>query len=510
MVVIAALMASMLLAALDQNVVTTALPVIAAKVGVIAQLPWVVTAYVLAMAAATPVYGKLSDSHGGKPLLIAAVAIFVVGSLMAGFSQGMAELVVARAIQGAGAGGIITLTFSVGSSIIPPREVGKYQGYSGMVWALATLGGPVLGGYLAGHGLWRWVFFLNVPVGLAAIVVSATVLRLPAPVQRRPVDYPGACLLAAAAGCLLLVMVWGGQQYAWGSVQVVALAVAAAVLAVAFAVRELTVPEPLLDLRFFGDRMVTVSVAASLLVGVAMFGVVLFLPIYLQVVKGIPAATSGVYLLPLWGAVTVSSFATGYAVYKTGSYKEVIIGGAALIAIGIGLFTYVGADSGNGLIFGAEIAFGAGLGGVISKLIMTVQNTVNRAEMGTAIAATQFFRELGGAIGTAAFGAVFAARLAYWHSRLLPAGLGAGDPRLRASLIRVDPTVVGQLRTSQPALFHAVARMVALSLRPALLIAVPFAVLAFVVVWLLPRRPLQGEEWESQAGATASPEKQPG
>jgi EmrB/QacA subfamily drug resistance transporter len=498
-VLISALMASMLLAALDQNVVTTALPVIAGKLGAIQQLPWVLTAYILAMTAATPVYGKLSDSYGGKPWLIAAVSIFIAGSLAAGFSQGIAELVAARAVQGVGAGGIITLTFSIGSSVIPPRDVGKYQGYSGMVWSLATLGGPVLGGYLAEHGLWRWVFFLNVPVGLGAIVVAVTVLKLAGPSHPRPIDYLGTCLLVAAASCLLLVMVWGGQQYAWGSAQVVALAVATVVLAAAFVIRELTASAPLLDLRFFGDRMVTVSVAASFLVGVAMFAVVLFLPIYLQVVKGIPAGTSGVYVLPLWGAVTVSSFATGFAVYKTGSYRGVITGGSALIALGVCLFAFIGTGSGNGLIFGSEVVFGAGLGGVISKLIMTVQNTVSREEIGTAVAATQFFRELGGAMGTAIFGAVFAARLGYWRQQLLPRGSGASALRLRADLVRVDPTVVDQLRTNAPALFHTVARMVTLSLRPELLVAVPFAVLAFLVTWLLPRRSLQGEEWKSQA-----------
>jgi EmrB/QacA subfamily drug resistance transporter len=496
-ILISALMASMLLAALDQTVVTTALPVIAAKVGVIQQLPWAVTAYMLAMTVVTPVYGKLSDSYGGKPLLIAAVTVFVAGSLAAGLSQGMAELVAARVVQGAGAGGIITLTFSIGSSVIPPRDVGKYQGYSGMVWSLATLGGPVLGGYLAGHGLWRWVFLINVPVGLGAIVVAVTMLELARPADPRPADYPGACLLVAAASCLLLVMVWGGQRYAWGSVQVVALAAGTAMLAAAFVIRELRVPAPLLDLRFFGDRMVTVSVAASFLVGVAMFAIVLFLPVYLQVVKGIPAQTSGVYVLPLWGAVTVSSFATGFAVYKTGSYKEVIIGGSALIAIGAYLFTYLRTGSGNGLLFGAEVVFGAGLGAVISKLIMTVQNTVSREDMGTGIAATQFFRELGSSIGTAIFGALFVARLGYWRPRLLPHGSGASVLRLRADLLRVDPAVMDQLRTSAPARFHTVAQMVALSLRPDLLVAVPFAVLAFGVLWLLPRRPLRGQEWEA-------------
>lgn len=185
--------------------------------------------------------------------------------------------------------------------------------------------------------------------------------------------------------------------------------------------------------------MVTISVAASFLVGVAMFAIVLFLPLYFQIVKGIPAGTSGVYVLPLWGAVTVSSFATGFAVYKTGSYKEVIIVGSALIALGVYLFSYVGTSSGNGLIFGSEVVFGLGLGAVISKLIMTVQNTVNREEMGTAIAATQFFRELGGAIGTAIFGVVFASRLGYWRPRLLPRGSGAGAAFLAIPLAILSP-----------------------------------------------------------------------
>jgi EmrB/QacA subfamily drug resistance transporter len=498
-------MASMLLAALDQNVVTTALPTIAGRLGGIAGLSWAVTAYLLAMTAATPLYGKLSDRRGGKPVLLAAIAIFVAGSLGAGLSQNMAELTGARAVQGAGAGGIIAMTFTIGSSVIPPRQIGRYQGYSGILWSLATLTGPLIGGSLAQHGAWRWIFFLNVPVGLAALAITATALRLPGHRRHHRTDYPGAALLMAAAACLLLVTAWGGQRYAWGSWQIVGLACAGAVIAAAFVIRQRYAAEPLLALPLLADPVLAVCVAASFLVGLAMFAVVLFLPVYLQVVKGIAAGTSGVFLLPLWGAVTLASFTTGFLIAKTGRYKGIIVAGTALIALGSYLFAGLGPGTSSAVIFGCEAIVGCGLGAVISKLIMAAQNAVERTDLGTAISATQFFRELGGALGTALFGAVFAARLGYWRQRLLPHAAVAYAPGTRApaASIQVNPGSAERLRATAPLLYHEVGRMVTLALHPVFLLAVPFAAAAFAVAWLLPRRHLKDAGWRA---ADAGPE----
>ncbi len=497
---VAALMASMLLAALDQNVVTTALPTIAGTLGGIGALSWTVTAYLLAMMAATPLYGKLSDQYGGKRLLLIAIAVFVAGSLAAGLSQNMAELVAARAVQGAGAGGIIAMTFTIGSSVIPPRRVGRYQGYSGIIWTLATLTGPLIGGSLAQHGSWRWIFFLNVPVGLAALAITASLLKLPA--ARRPgrADYPGAVLLIAAAVCLLLVTAWGGQRYAWGSWQIIGLAAASVACGTGFVVRERYAPEPLLALRLFRDPVIAVSVASSFLVGLAMFAAVLFVPVYLQVVKGIPAGTSGVFLLPLWGAVTVSSFATGFLIAKTGRYKGIIVAGSAMIALGCYLFSAADARTGSGVIFVDEAILGAGLGAVISKLIMAVQNAAARKDLGAAVSATQFFRELGGSLGTAIFGAVFAARLGYWRQQLLPSQAIPHAPQLKGAVLQVDPASVDRLRVTAPLIYHDVSRMLVLSLHPVFLLAVPFAVAAVAVSWLLPRRQLRSRGWQASTG----------
>lgn len=487
-----ALLLSMLLAALGQNGVATALPTVAGKLGGLQQLSWVVTAYLIAMAAATPMYGKLSDLRGPKQMLLFAIATFTVGSMLSGISQNMGQLIASRGVQGIGAGGVIAMSFTIGSQVVPPRETGRYQWASGIVWAIATLIGPPVSGFLTQHASWRWVFIINVPVGVAAFAATAALLRLPPPEQRprHHVDYPGAALVVASSVCLLLIVVWGGQRYAWGSAPIVALSVSGAALVVAFVVREHYAAEPILMLSLFRSPVVSVAFTTIFLVGAAMFAGSVFLPMYLQVVKGIPPASSGLYLIPLWVAVTIASFISGWVIARTGRYRLVIVAGAGLVAIGLYLFSRLDRGSQSWVIFAGEVVLGCGLGSVISKLIMAVQNVVRRSEISVAVSATQFFRELGGAFGTAIFGAMLTARLDYWQSRLLAAGLRNGNAAVRYK----DPQSVDRLAVTDPVLYHGLTEMLDRSLHAVFLAAVPFAVAAFLLSWWLPEVRLQSAD----------------
>ncbi len=512
MIVMSTLMLSMLLAALGQNGVATALPTIAGKLGGLQQLSWVVTAYLLAMTAATPLYGKLSDLRGPKPMLLFAIATFVAGSMLAGLSQDMGELIAARAVQGVGAGGVIAMGFTMVGHVVPPRETGRYHGYNGITWSLATVAGPLVGGFLTQHASWRWIFYINVPVGLVAFAATVILLKLPARRRFHKVDYTGAALIVASASCLLLVTVWGGQQYPWRSAVIIGLAVAGVALAAAFVMRERYAAEPILARSLFRNPVVSVALAAIFLVGLAMFAAGVFLPMYLQVVKAIPPASAGLFLLPMWIAVTAASFITGWVIARTGRYKAIIILGTALITLSMYLLSRLDAGTPDWVIFGDEALMGCGLGSVISKLIMAIQNVVDRKDLGAAISATQFFRELGGAFGTAIFGAVLAARLDYWRPRLLSAQALARVPHGTGTSLYKDPQSIRGLQATAPALYHGLIEMLVRSLHVVYLTAIPLAAAALVLTWLLPRPRLQNREaWHARSQDNAArPGRQPG
>jgi EmrB/QacA subfamily drug resistance transporter len=493
MIVLSTIMLSMLLAALGQNGVATALPTIAGKLGGLQDLSWVVTAYLLAMTAATPLYGKLSDLYGSKPMLLFADSAFVVGSLAAGLSQNMGELIASRALQGVGAGGVIAMGFTMMTHIVPPRETGRYHGYNGITWSVATVAGPLVGGALTQHASWRWVFFINVPVGLLALGAAVALLKVPVARQQHRVDYIGTALIVGAVGCLLLVTVWGGQNYPWSSAIIVGLIAAGVVLAVLFIVRERYAREPILALSLFRAPLVGVAFGVIFLVGLAMFAAGIFLPMYLQVVKAISPTNAGVFLLPMWFSVTAASFITGWLIAKTGKYKIFIIIGSGLIALSMYLFSGLGLHTSDWVVVGDEILMGCGLGSVISKLIMSVQNVVDRKDLGSAVSATQFFRELGGALGTAIFGAVLAARLSYLQPRM-----PAVEQQERAHLLTgkgaalyKDPQSIDRLRHVAPALYHGMLDSLVQSLHTVYLVALPLAGAAFLLTWFLPKPQLQ-------------------
>lgn len=481
-VVLGALMLTLLLAALDQTIVSTALPTITSDLGGLSELSWVVTAYLLASTASTPIWGKISDLYGRKKMLQTAVVIFVVASALAGLSQTMGQLIATRALQGLGGGGIMVLVMAVIADLIPPRERGRYAGLFGAVFGVASVVGPLLGGFFTEQLSWRWIFYINLPLGIAAFLVLGTVLHLPVHREKHTIDWLGAALMVTGVTSLLLVTVWGGQQYAWGSAQMVGLTLVGVSALVVFVLHERRVPEPMVSMDLFRDRVFSVTSAIGFVTGFAMFGSIVYLSIYLQVVNGATPTTAGLQLLPLMAGILITSIASGRLITRTGRYKVFPIIGTALATLALFLLSRLGGDTPYWQIAVAMVVLGAGLGNVMQVLVLAVQNSVPPREIGSATSGSTFFRSIGGAFGTAVFGAVWTARLTTELSEVMPAGAAAqGDPTSSLAAIQALPAEL------EAAVLDAFAR----AIDTTFLVAVPIMALAFVLSWFVPELPLR-------------------
>jgi EmrB/QacA subfamily drug resistance transporter len=481
--VFGALMLGMFLAALDQTIVSTALPTIVGDLGGLSHLSWVVTAYLLAATVSTPIYGKLGDMYGRKPVFLAAIIIFLAGSMLAGLSQTMNELIGFRALQGIGAGGLMVGAQAIIADIVPPRERGRYMGLIGSVFAVASVAGPLLGGFLVDALSWRWVFYVNLPVGALAIAIVTLRLRLPSPRSRHSIDFLGAALLTGGVGSLVLLTTWGGNQYAWGSATIVGLAVAGAALVALFVWQERRAAEPLLPLALFRSPVFDVANAMGFTIGMAMFGAIIFIPLYLQLVYGASPTSSGLRLLPLMAGLLVAAILSGRAISRMGRYKIFPIAGTATLVVGMYLLSRLSVGTAPWLASVYMLVVGFGIGLVMQVLVLVVQNDARPQEIGVATSTATFFRSVGGSFGVAIFGAIFAARLSAQSKHLTAAAAKA-----LSGGVHLTPEQAKQL---PPAVHTEFLHAFAHALHGVFLWGMLLAIVPFVLAWFLKEVPLR-------------------
>ncbi len=493
--VIGTLLLGMLLASLSQTIVSTALPTIVGDLGGLDHLSWVVTAYLLAMTASTPLWGKLGDLYGRKRFFEAAIVLFLVGSALSGVSQSMGTLIAFRAVQGLGGGGLIVTSQALVGDVVAPRDRGKYQGLFGAVFGVSSVLGPLLGGFLVEHLSWRWCFYVTVPVGAGGLLASALFLPKAAEHVERSIDYLGTVLLGGAATLLILFTSLGGTTYAWNSAPEIAFVLGALALLVAFAFVERRAAEPVLPLHLFANRVFLTASAIGFVVGFAMFGAITFLPLFLQVVQGVDPTASGFRLIPMMGGLLLTSIGTGQLISRFGRYKVYPVAGTAIMALGLWLLSLMDETTSTWLTSVYMFVFGFGIGAVMQVLVIAVQNAVPFEELGTATSGAMFFRSIGGSFGVAVFGAIFANQLtgnlmSALGGRALPPGVGEGG---------ADPAALERL----PAPIHAAfVHGYAESLGTVFLVAVPIAAAAFLLTWLLPEVPLRATTRAVDPGET--------
>ncbi len=502
LIVVGALLLGMLLASLDQTIVSTALPTIVGDLGGASHIAWIVTAYLLASTVSTPLWGKLGDLYGRKMFFQSAIVIFLVGSALSGLSGSLTALIAFRALQGLGAGGLIVGAQAIIGDVVPPRERGKYQGLFGAVFAVSTVIGPLLGGFLTQNASWRWVFYVNLPIGAVALVVTTLVLPSNLTRVHHVIDYAGAVLLTLGVTALVLLASLGGSTYAWGSAPVIILGVGGVVLLIGWALVERRAAEPILALKLFANKVFSTTSAIGFVVGFALFGVVTFLPVFLQVAKGADPTDAGLQLVPLMAGLLTTSTISGLLISRWGRYKVFPVLGTAVMTVGLYLLSTVSAGTPDLVMYAYMVVLGLGLGGVMQVLVIAVQNAVGHADLGVATAGATFFRSIGGSFGTAIFGAIFASLLSsrlasHLKGLAIPKGLGAS----------VSPS---ELRHLTPAVHQGVAAAYSSTIDTVFLVAVPIAAVAFALTWLLPEIRLRRSIDDRPGPAeTTSPERDP-
>jgi EmrB/QacA subfamily drug resistance transporter len=479
-IVLGGLMLALTLAALDQNIVATALPRIVSDLGGLAHLSWVFTAFLVASTTSTPLYGKFSDIYGRKPAFMVSIIIFLLGSVLCGLAQEMMQLILFRAIQGLGAGGLITLAQTTIGDLVSPRQRGRYQGLFAAVFAGCSVAGPLLGGFITNVLSWRWIFYVNLPVGAVALVLIAVGPRRHGHAGTHRIDYAGALLLIAATCCALLVLSWGGSVYPWSSTPILIIGAAAVLLYAALALVEVRAPEPVLPLHLFTNRVFVVGVTVISLSAMALFTAVVFLPLFFQLVLGASPADAGLMISPMMGGVICASFLGGRLVSKTGRYKRFPVAGLAAATSAYLAMSWAAARGTAAVwIEVVLVVMGLGIGFVMPNLTTAIQNAVARRDLGAATSASAFLRSLGGALGVALSGAILTTRL---HGA---ASIASGDTQ--------DLDHIAHLPSAQHA---AVVAIYAHALSDTFLAGAAIAGCAFLLVLFLPEHPLRSSDVE--------------